>query len=111
MPEAQASQRVGAGGETLKEAHKARDVRSSNITAAKGPSSRHPQLPSLTSVPLPLVSLAIADAIRTSLGPRGMDKMIQQEDGEVVISNDGATIMSRMQVRDGLVCSHASASG
>merc|ERR1719230_813584 len=27
-----------------------------------------------------------------------MDKMIQQEDGEVVISNDGATIMSKMQV-------------
>jgi chaperonin GroEL (HSP60 family) len=49
----------------------------------------------LTRAPL----AAIADAIRTSLGPRGMDKMIQQEDGEVVISNDGATIMSKMQVR------------
>jgi chaperonin GroEL (HSP60 family) len=28
-----------------------------------------------------------------------MDKMIQDENGEVVISNDGATIMSKMQVR------------
>ena len=36
---------------------------------------------------------AIADAIRTSLGPRGMDKMIQKGDGEVLITNDGATIM------------------
>ena len=42
--------------------------------------------------------VAIADAIRTSLGPRGMDKMIQQGNGEVTISNDGATIMSQMQV-------------
>ena len=45
-----------------------------------------------------MLTLAIADAIRTSLGPRGMDKMIQQGDGEVIISNDGATIMSQMQV-------------
>lgn len=36
--------------------------------------------------------------MRTSLGPRGMDKMIQKGDGEVVISNDGATIMSQMDV-------------
>merc|ERR1712100_433580 len=39
-----------------------------------------------------------ADTIRTSLGPRGMDKMIQQADGKVVISNDGATIMTQMKV-------------
>ena len=41
---------------------------------------------------------AVATAIRTSLGPRGMDKMIQKGDGEVLISNDGATILSQMQV-------------
>ncbi|CAM9407419.1 unnamed protein product, partial [Choristocarpus tenellus] len=41
---------------------------------------------------------AVADAIRTSLGPRGMDKMIQKGDGEVIITNDGATILSQMQV-------------
>ena len=45
-----------------------------------------------------LCVLAIADAIRTSLGPRGMDKMIQAGDGSVTISNDGATIMSQMDV-------------
>ncbi|KAB0377110.1 hypothetical protein FD755_011554 [Muntiacus reevesi] len=35
----------------------------------------------------------VADAIRTSLGPKGMDKMIQDGKGDVTITNDGATIM------------------
>ena len=41
---------------------------------------------------------AVADAVRTSLGPKGMDKMIQNEQGEVLISNDGATILKQMEV-------------
>src|SRR3546814_16836003 len=45
-----------------------------------------------------VASAAVADAIRTSLGPRGMDKMIQKGAGEVLITNDGATILSQMQV-------------
>lgn len=40
----------------------------------------------------------MADAVRTSLGPRGMDKMIQTAQGEVVITNDGATILKHMSV-------------
>ena len=36
--------------------------------------------------------------MRTSLGPRGMDKMISSPQGEVVITNDGATILKQMQV-------------
>ena len=40
---------------------------------------------------------AVADAVRTSLGPRGMDKMVSQG-GEVVITNDGATILNKMRV-------------
>jgi len=32
------------------------------------------------------------------LGPRGMDKMIQTAQGEVVITNDGATILKHMSV-------------
>lgn len=55
---------------------KAEDVRMSNIQAAK----------------------AVADAVRTSLGPRGMDKMIQLQKGEVTITNDGATILKQMKV-------------
>ena len=46
---------------------------------------------------VPLLA-AIADAVRTSLGPRGMDKMIQTADGEVIITNDGATILRQMSV-------------
>lgn len=62
--------------------------------------------------------LAVADAIRTSLGPKGMDKMvstwsstwrrlsrivrfvwqIQGSHGDVTITNDGATILKEMQV-------------
>ncbi|XP_006974860.2 T-complex protein 1 subunit delta [Peromyscus maniculatus bairdii] len=41
---------------------------------------------------------AVADAIRTSLGPKGMDKMIQDGKGDVTITNDGATILKQMQV-------------
>uniref|UniRef100_A0A914PES8 Uncharacterized protein n=1 Tax=Panagrolaimus davidi TaxID=227884 RepID=A0A914PES8_9BILA len=41
---------------------------------------------------------SVADAVRTSLGPRGMDKMIQTADGEVTITNHGATILKQMSV-------------
>lgn len=44
------------------------------------------------------VAAAVADAIRTSLGPRGMDKMIQNAKGDVTITNDGATILKQMSV-------------
>ncbi|KAH8833696.1 T-complex protein 1 [Flagelloscypha sp. PMI_526] len=40
---------------------------------------------------------AISDAVRTSLGPRGMDKMIQTSKGETIITNDGATILKNIQ--------------
>ncbi|XP_074037655.1 chaperonin containing TCP1 subunit 4 [Leptinotarsa decemlineata] len=65
-------------GRTLayKDKSKPADVRTSNINAAK----------------------AVCDAIRTSLGPRGMDKMIQSGNGEVTITNDGATILKQINV-------------
>jgi len=63
------------GGKGL-ESEKARDVRSTNIIAAR----------------------AVADVVRTSLGPRGMDKMIQDQRGRVLITNDGATILKQMSV-------------
>jgi len=40
----------------------------------------------------------IADAIRTTLGPRGMDKLIVNAKGEATISNDGATIMKLLEI-------------
>ena len=45
-----------------------------------------------------MLRVGVADASRTSLGPRGMDKMIQAEKGEVLITNDGATILGQIQV-------------
>lgn len=41
---------------------------------------------------------SLADVVRTSLGPRGMDKMIQDGKGQVIITNDGATILKQIQV-------------
>lgn len=41
---------------------------------------------------------ALSDIVRTSLGPKGMDKMIRDGRGEVTITNDGATILKQMQV-------------
>ena len=40
----------------------------------------------------------VADAVRTTLGPRGMDKMMVDSNGKAVISNDGATIMKLLDV-------------
>ena len=41
---------------------------------------------------------AIADAVRTTLGPKGMDKMLVDSIGDIIISNDGATILKEMDV-------------
>jgi T-complex protein 1 subunit delta len=84
-----------------RESAKRKDVRTVNIESAK----------------------AVADAVRTSLGPRGMDKMVRvagaakidlrglvchlavvshaqvsAPNGEVIITNDGATILQKMTV-------------
>ncbi|KAK9808019.1 hypothetical protein WJX73_004979 [Symbiochloris irregularis] len=63
-------------GETYRDNAKKQDVRTANIEAAK----------------------AVADAVRSSLGPRGMDKMVCQANGDVIITNDGATILNKMTV-------------
>ncbi|MEW5302601.1 MAG: hypothetical protein WDW38_002248 [Sanguina aurantia] len=42
--------------------------------------------------------MAVVDAVRTTLGPRGMDKLIHDERGKVTISNDGATIMKLLDI-------------
>ncbi|XP_034838141.1 T-complex protein 1 subunit eta [Maniola hyperantus] len=40
----------------------------------------------------------VVDAVRTTLGPRGMDKLIVDHNGKAVISNDGATIMKLLDI-------------
>ncbi len=41
---------------------------------------------------------SIANAVRSSLGPRGMDKMLVDSLGDIVITNDGVTILKEMDV-------------
>src|SRR3970040_3202830 len=55
---------------------KGRDAQKNNIAAAK----------------------LIAEVVRSSLGPRGMDKMLVDGLGDVTITNDGATILKEIDV-------------
>lgn len=52
------------------------DVRNANVTAA----------------------VAIANIVKTSLGPVGLDKMLVDEIGDVTITNDGATILAQLDI-------------
>ena len=45
-----------------------------------------------------MAARAIADAVRSTLGPRGMDKMLVDSLGDVVITNDGVTILKEIDV-------------
>merc|ERR1712054_541995 len=72
----QASTMMGDGS-TYDDKTDTQDVRLRNMVAAK----------------------AIADVVRTSLGPRGMDKMVIDSRGDVVVTNDGATILKKIQVQ------------
>ncbi len=53
-----------------------RDAQKNNIAAAK----------------------AVADAVRSTLGPKGMDKMLVDSIGDIVITNDGVTILEEMEI-------------
>ena len=53
-----------------------KDAQSMNITAGK----------------------AVAESVRTTLGPKGMDKMLVDSSGEVVVTNDGVTILKQMDI-------------
>ncbi|EGG24582.1 chaperonin containing TCP1 epsilon subunit [Cavenderia fasciculata] len=45
-----------------------------------------------------LAAKTIANIMKSSLGPKGMDKMIVSPDGDVTVTNDGATILQNMSV-------------
>jgi thermosome len=55
---------------------KGKDAKRNNITAAK----------------------TIAEVVKTSLGPRGMDKMLVNSIGDVTVTNDGATVLKEIEV-------------
>ena len=43
-------------------------------------------------------ALAVSGAVRSTLGPRGMDKMLIDDDGKIMITNDGATVLEAAKV-------------
>ena len=45
-----------------------------------------------------MVAKAVSNAVKSTLGPRGMDKMLVDELGDVTVSNDGATILKEMSI-------------
>jgi len=45
-----------------------------------------------------MAARSIAKTLYTSLGPKGLDKMMVSSDGEVTVTNDGATILNMMDV-------------
>ena len=45
-----------------------------------------------------MVARVIAEAVKSTLGPKGMDKMLVDTIGDVVVTNDGATILKEMDV-------------
>jgi T-complex protein 1 subunit epsilon len=45
-----------------------------------------------------LAAKAVADIVKTSLGPKGLDKLMVSADGDITITNDGATILKQMDV-------------
>ncbi|CAD6500536.1 BgTH12-06246 [Blumeria graminis f. sp. triticale] len=40
----------------------------------------------------------VANIVKTSLGPRGLDKILISPDGDITVTNDGATILSQMEI-------------
>ncbi|KAL9024526.1 MAG: hypothetical protein Q9196_006455 [Gyalolechia fulgens] len=45
-----------------------------------------------------LAARTVASLVRTSLGPRGLDKILISPDGDITVTNDGATILSQMEI-------------
>jgi len=45
-----------------------------------------------------LAAKLVADAIKTTLGPKGMDKMLVDSVGDITITNDGVTILEKMEI-------------
>jgi thermosome len=46
-----------------------------------------------------MIARAVAEVLRTTLGPKGMDKMLIDSLGDITITNDGATILDEMDVQ------------
>ena len=45
-----------------------------------------------------MAARTVANIVKTSLGPRGLDKILISPDGDITVTNDGATILSQMEI-------------
>jgi chaperonin GroEL (HSP60 family) len=45
-----------------------------------------------------LAAKLVAEIVRTTLGPKGMDKMLVDSVGDITVTNDGVTILSEMEI-------------
>ncbi|CRJ90932.1 hypothetical protein BN1723_008496 [Verticillium longisporum] len=45
-----------------------------------------------------LAARTVADIVKSSLGPRGLDKILISPDGDITVTNDGATILQQMEI-------------
>jgi len=45
-----------------------------------------------------LAAKMVSDIVKTTLGPKGMDKMLVSPTGEIIVTNDGVTILDEMQI-------------
>merc|ERR1719191_2736014 len=45
-----------------------------------------------------MAALSVANVVKSSLGPIGLDKMLVDDLGEVTVTNDGATILNQLEV-------------
>lgn len=45
-----------------------------------------------------LAARMVAEVVKTTLGPKGMDKMLVSPTGEIIVTNDGVTILNEMQI-------------
>lgn len=45
-----------------------------------------------------LAAKVITDIVKTTLGPKGMDKMLVDQDGNITVTNDGVTILEEMEI-------------
>jgi thermosome len=59
-------------------------------TRARGREAQHANI---------MAAKVIAEAVKTSLGPKGMDKMLVESFGDITVTNDGATILKEMDVQ------------
>lgn len=71
------------------------EVRNANVTAVV---IIRPPL-SLSHYPHAPIQVAVANILKSSLGPQGLDKMLVDDIGDVTVTNDGATIMRKLEVQ------------